>query len=144
MSSTSTSSDFDARLMSPRPNRGSGRGAAKATNSLLSHDAPPLVARAIDGLVLACASGCTLSLRCRGRVGSGRIGLRRIDRQLDTDLTTLTNLLKDELHESGEATGAALDVLRTVSTSQRAQAILDPQGMEIAARWFGLRLQDTV
>jgi len=69
-----------------------------------------------------------------------RIGVRRVDRELDDLAATLANVLQDELTEMPNAAAAAEEVRRTMAVQNRALAILDAEGRELAATWSGLRL----
>jgi hypothetical protein len=71
----------------------------------------------------------------------GRLGLHRVDRELDTLSATLTSVVRDELNEQANATAAAAEARSTVSAPGRALAILDERGTPLAARWNGLALQ---
>jgi heavy metal sensor kinase len=71
-----------------------------------------------------------------------RIGIRRVDRDLEALTATLDNVLKDELRELGDPTLAAADARNTVTAPGRAVAILDARGHVLAARWSGLELPD--
>ena len=70
----------------------------------------------------------------------GRLGLRRVDRELDGLTDTLANVVGDELKEDGNARTAAEEARNTVTASGRALAILDANGRVLAARWSGLEL----
>jgi signal transduction histidine kinase len=72
----------------------------------------------------------------------GRLGLHRVDRELDTLSATLTSVVRDELNEQANATAAAAEARSTVSAPGRALAILDERGTPLAARWNGLALQE--
>ena len=72
----------------------------------------------------------------------GRLGLHRVDRELDTLSATLTSVVRDELNEQANATAAAEEARSTVSAPGRALAILDERGTPLAARWNGLALQE--
>jgi signal transduction histidine kinase len=71
-----------------------------------------------------------------------RVGLRRIDRELDALTTTITDVLRDELSEEDDVLLAASKVRDTVSAPGRALAILDEHGGLLTARWNGLALAD--
>jgi two-component system OmpR family sensor kinase len=71
----------------------------------------------------------------------GRIGLRRVDRELDGLSATLANVLRDELSEMPNPKAAAEEVQRTMASSDRATAVLDGAGRVLAASWNGLTLQ---
>jgi two-component system OmpR family sensor kinase len=72
----------------------------------------------------------------------GRLGLRRVDRELDGLTTTLENVVRDELTETDNPTAAAQEARTTVTAPGRAVAILDAHGHVLAARWNGLELRD--
>jgi two-component system OmpR family sensor kinase len=71
-----------------------------------------------------------------------RIGMRRVDRDLDALTATLANVVQDELRELGDPMLAAPDARDTVTAPGRAIAILDARGRVLAARWSGLELGD--
>jgi two-component system, OmpR family, sensor kinase len=64
----------------------------------------------------------------------GRIGMRRIDRELDALVATLDNVFRDELAETADPSAAAAEVQRTLDAPGRAIAILDAGGGVLAAR----------
>ena len=70
----------------------------------------------------------------------GRVGVRRVDRELDAFIDTLANVMRDELTEMGDAAKAAQEARSTVSVPGRAVAILDARGAVLAASWAGLSL----
>jgi heavy metal sensor kinase len=70
----------------------------------------------------------------------GRIGLRRVDRELDDATATLVNMMRDELGETASPSAAALEVERLMAAPGRAVAILDGSGRTLAANWNGLTL----
>lgn len=72
----------------------------------------------------------------------GRVGQRRVDRELDAFSETLANVIRDELHEISDAAAAAKEAASTMTAPGRAVAILDPQGKLLAARWNGLMWND--
>jgi len=63
-----------------------------------------------------------------------RIGVRRVDRELDTLTTTLANGLQDELRESGNPVRAAREAQKIVDTGNHSVAILDRKGNVLAAK----------
>jgi two-component system, OmpR family, sensor kinase len=71
----------------------------------------------------------------------GRIGLRRVDRDLDALTETLANVVSDELGENPVVAVAASEAKATVTAPGRAVAILDARGAPLAVRWSGLALQ---
>jgi two-component system OmpR family sensor kinase len=71
-----------------------------------------------------------------------RIGLRRVDRELEDVAATLANVLQDELTETPGPVPAAVEAHRTMAVPNRAMAILDDRGTVLAAGWNGLSLPD--
>jgi len=71
-----------------------------------------------------------------------RLGLRRVDRELDGLMATLENVVRDELTETQDPTAAAKEARATVAVPGRAVAIIDAGGRLLAARWNGLELRD--
>jgi len=63
----------------------------------------------------------------------GRLGLRRVDRELEGLSSTVANLLRDKVGEQSSVESAARDVSRTVAVPDRAIAILDGAGRLMAA-----------
>jgi signal transduction histidine kinase len=70
----------------------------------------------------------------------GRLGLRRVDRELEAFSATLANVVQDELTEISDPRAAAEEARNTVNAPGRAIAILDARGGVLAARWTGLGL----
>ena len=70
----------------------------------------------------------------------GRIGLRRVDRDLDEFADTLANVVAEELHETASPQLAAAEGVSTMAAPGLAVAILDARGAPLAARWSGLAL----
>jgi signal transduction histidine kinase len=68
------------------------------------------------------------------------IGLRRVDRELDGLVTTLTNVIHAELAEQVSLETAAEEARFTVAADGRAVAIFDAHGKPLAASWSGLEL----
>src|SRR6476661_6842449 len=89
-------------------------------------------------LVVSAAFGATVVWQ------QGRIGMRRVDRELDDLTATLANVLRDELSEMPNPVAAAEEVQRTMATSNRATAVLDAGGHVLAASWSGLALQSPI
>jgi signal transduction histidine kinase len=73
----------------------------------------------------------------------GRIGLRRVDRELVGLTGTLTNVLRNELTEDANPAKAAEEARKAVTAPGRAVAIFDASGSPLAARWNGLTLPST-
>jgi heavy metal sensor kinase len=57
-----------------------------------------------------------------------RIGLRRVDRELDAVTSTLSNVLRDELHETGDAKAAADEARELVGAPGHAIAVFTANG----------------
>jgi signal transduction histidine kinase len=70
----------------------------------------------------------------------GRVGMRRVDRDLEAFTATLANVVREELTEMADARRAAEEARNTVATPGRAVAILDARGGVLAASWTGLTL----
>jgi two-component system OmpR family sensor kinase len=70
-----------------------------------------------------------------------RIGVRRVDRELDGLTTTLANVIRGELSERATLASAAEEAQRTVTAGGRAIAILDAHGVPLTASWNGLDLR---
>ena len=70
----------------------------------------------------------------------GRIGLRRVDRELAGLTGTLANVLRDELAQKHQPQKAAEEARNVVTAAGRAIAIIDDGGSVLAARWNGLVL----
>lgn len=71
-----------------------------------------------------------------------RLGLRRVDRELDALTTTLGDVLRDELSEEDDPSLAAKEALGTVTAPGRALAILNDRDDVLAARLNGLEAAD--
>ena len=87
-------------------------------------------------LVVLCLFGANVLWQQR------RIGLRRVDRELEALTATLANVVQDELNENDDRATAATEATATVTAPGRALAILDPEGRVLGARWSGLALRD--
>ena len=99
----------------------------------------PLRAR----LMLAYTSALLIALAVFSTIviwQQGRIGLRRVDRELAGLSETLANVLRDELTEKPDAAQAADEASNLVAAAGQAIAILDAHGSVLAARWSGLEL----
>jgi len=70
----------------------------------------------------------------------GRLGVRRVDRELDATIMTLGNVVRAELGEHAPPAAAAEEARATVAAPGRAVAILDATGAPLAATWSGLTL----
>ena len=87
-------------------------------------------------LVVLCLFGANVLWQQR------RIGLRRVDRELEALSATLANVVQDELNEHDDPATAATEATATVTAPGRALAILEPQGRVLGARWSGLARRD--
>ncbi len=72
----------------------------------------------------------------------GRLGLRRVDRQLDAVLATFANIVRDELSETPNVAAAAEEARKTVAAPGLAVAVMDADGAVLAANWNGLDIHD--
>ncbi len=66
-----------------------------------------------------------------------RIGVRRVDRELDALVTTLANSMRDESRDRHDPTRAAAEALDLVAAAGRSVAIVDAHGTLLASRWKG-------
>lgn len=73
-----------------------------------------------------------------------RIGIRRVDRELEALTATLANVVQDELNEEDDLATAAAEATATVTAPGRALAILDTGGRVLGSRWSGLELRDAL
>jgi heavy metal sensor kinase len=71
-----------------------------------------------------------------------RIGIRRVDRELEALTGTLANVMQDEIKENDDPVTAATEATATVTAPGRALAILDARGHVLGARWSGLELRE--
>src|SRR5437667_11947374 len=62
-----------------------------------------------------------------------RLGLRRLDRELEGLSSTVTNVMREELAEGVSVEAAAQEASRTVSIPDRATAMLGNSGRPISA-----------
>jgi heavy metal sensor kinase len=74
----------------------------------------------------------------------GRLGLRRIDRELDATTATLANVVRSEIGEGAPMAEAAAEAQRTVAAPDRAVAIVGADGRVLAADWNGFAPPDTL
>jgi heavy metal sensor kinase len=72
----------------------------------------------------------------------GRLGVRRIDRELTGETATLATILRDELKETSGRAQAAQEAGRSVAALGRAVAVLDENGLPLTTMWNGLDLHD--
>jgi heavy metal sensor kinase len=87
-------------------------------------------------LVVLCLFGANVLWQQR------RIGIRRVDRELEALTATLANVMQDELGENDNPATAATEATATVTAPGRAIAIIDGRGRVLGARWSGLELRD--
>ena len=73
-----------------------------------------------------------------------RIGVRRVDRELAGLLTTLENVVQEELNEKDDPATAAAEATGTVNAPGRGIAILDERGTVLSARWNGLDVHEAL
>ena len=59
----------------------------------------------------------------------GRIGLRRVDRELDALTATMANVIRGELSEQGDPASAAEEARNIVTAPGRAVAIIDAHAL---------------
>src|SRR6266705_75313 len=78
-------------------------------------------------LVVLCLFGADVLWQQR------RIGVRRVDRELEAFTATLANVVGDELTEIADPRSAAQEARNTVTTPGRAVAILDARGDDARA-----------
>jgi len=70
----------------------------------------------------------------------GRLGVRRVDRELEATIATVANVIRAELEEKESPRTAAEEARATVAAPGRAIAILDARGVPLSAAWSGLTL----
>ena len=87
-------------------------------------------------LIVLCLFGANVLWQQR------RIGIRRVDRELEALTDTLANVVQDELHENDDPATAATEATATVTAPGRALAVFDARGHVLGARWSGLELRD--
>jgi signal transduction histidine kinase len=68
----------------------------------------------------------------------GRLGIRRVDRELAALSSSVAAMMRDELSERATLEEAATELSHVVATPDRAIAILDGGGRPVAASWGGL------
>jgi signal transduction histidine kinase len=73
--------------------------------------------------------------------GIGRLGLLRIDRELDGVAQNVTNIVRGELAERDRLIDAASEACSTLALAGDAIAILDTHGSPIAASWDALSVR---
>jgi len=67
-----------------------------------------------------------------------RLGVRRVDRELDGIAATLANVVRAELKERNSPLVAAEEALGTVAMSGRAVAMFEADGKPLVAEWAGM------
>ena len=87
-------------------------------------------------LVVLCLFGANVLWQQR------RIGIRRVDRELDALTATLANVVQDEIDEQDDLMTAATEATATVTAPGRALAILDAEGRVLGAQWSGVELPE--
>ena len=70
----------------------------------------------------------------------GRLGVRRIDRELTRETATLATVLRGELKEQTGPARATQQAAQTVAALGRAVAVFDESGTPLTATWNGLDL----
>ena len=85
-------------------------------------------------LIVLCLFGANVLWQQR------RIGIRRVDRELEALTDTLANVARDEFNENDDPVTAATEAIATVTAPGRALAIFDARGRVLGARWSGLVL----
>ena len=73
-----------------------------------------------------------------------RIGIRRVDRELDALATTLANSMREEIGESHDPSHAASEACGLVAAGGRSVAIVDARGALLASRWNGPQLAASI
>lgn len=73
-----------------------------------------------------------------------RIGVRRVDRELETLAATLANSVRDESRESRDQEHVAEEAQELVACASHSVAIFNAQGTLLAARWNSLRMPASV
>ncbi|PYR80827.1 MAG: hypothetical protein DMF87_07575 [Acidobacteria bacterium] len=73
-----------------------------------------------------------------------RLGLRRMDRELDTVEATLANVFREELRELDDPPTAAMEARNDIASLGPAIAILDRRGSPLAVQLNGLSLDELV
>jgi signal transduction histidine kinase len=70
--------------------------------------------------------------------GQRRLGMRRLDRELDSLSATVGNVIRGEMREQATPAAAAEEALHALTLAGSAFAILDAHGTPIAASWEDL------
>jgi signal transduction histidine kinase len=73
--------------------------------------------------------------------GQGRLGVRRLDRELDGVTGTVANIVRGELKERVSLASAAEEASEAVAGTGSAVVVLDEGGTPLAASWSGLDLR---
>jgi len=87
-------------------------------------------------LVVLCLFGATVLWQQQ------RIGIRRVDQELDALTATLANVNQEEIDELDDFVTAATEATTTLKAPGRALAIVDLRGTVLGAQWSGLPLGD--
>src|SRR5262249_231093 len=70
----------------------------------------------------------------------GRLGVRRVDRELEELVSTVSTIIRAELDEGAPMPAAADEACQTLAAAGRAVAIFDANGKQIAASLGGMEL----
>jgi two-component system OmpR family sensor kinase len=89
-------------------------------------------------LVVLCLFGASVLWQQR------RIGIRRVDHELEALASTLRNVVQDEINEQDDLVTAATEATATVAAPGRALAIVDGSGHVLGAQWNGLDLREPI
>jgi two-component system OmpR family sensor kinase len=73
--------------------------------------------------------------------GQGRLGVRRLDRELDGVTGTAANIIRGELRERVSLPSAAEEASEALAGTGSAVVVLDQGGAPIAASWSGLNME---
>ena len=73
-----------------------------------------------------------------------RIGIRRVDRELEALTATLGNVVREEFKEGDDVMTATAEATAQVTAPGHALAILDTGGRVLASRWSGLDPRDVL
>jgi two-component system OmpR family sensor kinase len=74
--------------------------------------------------------------------GQGRLGVRRLDRELDGVTGTAANIIRGELKERVDLPSAAEEASGALAGTGSAVVVLDEGGAPIVASWSGLSLEE--
>ena len=74
----------------------------------------------------------------------GRIGMRRVDREIEALTSTFENVLKDELTEMPSAAAAAVEAHKTLAAPGHSLVVLDRSGRVMAGTWKGPNVDESI